>query len=497
MFERLIAFNAGQFPQRVVLAQAQDSFTFARMAEDIGRCANWLATLDLPPEGRALLHIPHPYAHWIVTLGLEQHGLVTASTALAGQIASDAALLRADLVFSSQAPDQPVDAPVHLIDQPWIDALARQPAAWMRSRPPAPQDPCRIIVTSGTTGVPKKILLTRAMIDERIQNLIMAQMYASPDLVAVSTIGVGSVGGFLTRLRCWAQGGAMYELSPGSSWAQDLATRKITLIRLAPFHLQGLLRELPEDFAPQPGLTLGLMGGSLSSTLAAETRRRLTANIVVNYGSAEAGTVAIGRLNELGGADDAAGFLCPWAEIEVLGPDGARLPPGQVGELRLRAGDLAGGYLDDPAATAEMFRDGWFWPGDLGVLSPDGLLKVVGRTNELLNIGGAKFLASRLEALVLQVEGVSDAGVFLAPDADGLDIPHIAYVAAGDLDLTPLKMLVARALGSRDPQLMRVTEIPRNAMAKIQRDALRDLHAASQSSRSSDSRPGAERPDPA
>nr|QQZ50567.1 hypothetical protein JKL49_03220 [Phenylobacterium glaciei] len=71
------------------------------------------------------------------------------------------------------------------------------------------------------------------------------------------------------------------------------------------------------------------------------------------------------------------------------------------------------------------------------MLSPDGLLKVVGRTNELLNIGGAKFLASRLEALVLRVEGVSDAGVFLAPDADGLDIPHIAYVAAGDLDLTP------------------------------------------------------------
>lgn len=473
MFERLIAFNAGQFPQRTALAHGLDSFTFARMAADIGRCANWLATLDLPPGGRALLHIPHPYVHWIVTLGLEQHGVVTASTALAGAIADDAALLRADLVFSSQAPDQPVDVPLHLIDQAWIDALADQPAAWTRRLTPAPGDPCRIIVTSGTTGAPKKILLTRAMIDERIQNLIMAQMYASPDLVAVSTIGVGSVGGFLTRLRCWAQGGTMYCRGEGADWAQDLATRKITLIRLAPFHLQGLLRALPDDFAPQPGLTLGLMGGSLSPALAAETRRRLTGDIVVNYGSAEAGTVAIGRLDELGGVDDAAGFLCPWAEIEVLGPDGAALPRGQVGELRLRADDLAAGYLDDPEATAEMFRDGWFWPGDLGVLSPTGLLTVVGRTNELLNIGGAKFLASRLEALVLRAEGVLDAGVFLAPDADGLDTAHVAYVAAGDLDLTPLQMIIGRALGGREPCLLRVAEIPRNAMAKIQRDTLR------------------------
>ena len=132
--------------------------------------------------------------------------------------------------------------------------------------------------------------------------------------------------------------------------------------------------------------------------------------------------------------------------------------------------------MDDPQATAQMFRDGWFWPGDLGVIDDCGLLRVVGRTDDLMNVGGAKFLASRLEALVLAVEGVCDAAVFLAPDADGLDAPHVAYAAADGLDLTALNRVIEGALG-RPARLLRVAETPRNAMGKIQRDGLRRMLA--------------------
>lgn len=471
MFERLIPFHAGQTPQAIAMVRAGDSFGFARMAADIARCANWLAGLELPSGGRALLHIPDPYVHWIVTLGLEQHGLVSADSA--GALANDAAGLRAEVVFTSQAPDRPLAVPTHRIDQGWLDALQSQPTTWARARRPAPEDPCRIIVTSGTTGEPRKIVLTRAMIDERIQNLIMTRMYSRPGLKVASTIGLGSVGGFLTRLRAWAEGGCIVELARRADLIEALTRQRVNLLRLAPFHLQTLLRALPDDIAPQPDLILGLMGGSISGALAAETRRRLTGDIVVNYGATEVGTVAIGQLDATGALDAAAGFVCPWAEVEILDSAGAPLPPGEVGEIRIRSGDMSAGYLDDPEVTQAMFRDGWFWPGDLGSVSSSGLLTVVGRTNELLNIGGAKFLASRLEALVLRAEGVLDAGVFLAPDADGLDTAHVAYVAAGDLDLTPLKMIIGRALGGREPCLLRVAEIPRNAMAKIQRDTLR------------------------
>lgn len=474
MFEQLISYQAGRRPEAVALIHGEDRFSFTRMAADIGRCAAWLETLDLPLDALALICTPHPYLHWVLSLALEQAGVVSTVSAAVGEIARDVSLLKAQVLFTSALPGAPPPVPTYLIDQAWIDGLwAYQPTRACR-RPRGKDDPCRIIVTSGTTGSPKKILLTRAMIDERIQNLIMSGFYSRPDLTAASIIGLGSVGGFLTRLRCWAEGGTMCEPPVGATWPELLSANGVNLLRLAPAHLQALLRDLPEDFTPRPDLILGLMGGSISPILAAETRRRLTGNIVLNYGATEVGTVAVGRLPTHGGADAAAGFICPWAEVEVVGKDGGRVADGEIGELRIRAGDMSDGYLDNPEASAAMFRDGWFWPGDLGFVSAAGQLTVVGRTDDLMNMGGTKFLGSQLEALVLRVEGVQDAAAFLAPDDAGLDAPHIAYVADDDLDLTPLRMVFTRALG-REARLLRVDSIPRNAMGKTQRDRLRQL----------------------
>ncbi|MDO8378907.1 class I adenylate-forming enzyme family protein [Phenylobacterium sp.] len=477
MFEQLISYQAGQQPDGVALVHGEDSFTFGRMAADIGRCAAWLATLDLPLDARALLSTPHPYLHWVLTFALEQSGLVSASSAAVGDIPRDVALLEPQVLFASVLPEGPLKVPTHRIDQAWIDALWAYPPSSARRRRRGKDDPCRIIVTSGTTGSPKKILLTREVIDVQTGALLFNQLYVRPRLRAAATVGAGSIGGLKTSLLCWAQGGTMCHPGPGTGWAGALGALDLNLIRLAPHHLQTLLRALPDDFAPMPDLIVGVIGGSISKALAEETRVRLSGNIVVNYGSTEAGATALGRLTDMEGAEDAAGFVCPWAEVQIVGPDGEVLPPGQMGEIRIGGSGLAGGYMDDPEATAQMFRDGWFWPGDLGMIDDRGLLRVVGRTNDLMNVGGAKFLASRLEALVLAVEGVCDAAAFLAPDADGLDAPHLAYVAADGLDLAPLTLVFERSLG-RQARLLRVAQVPRNAMGKIQRDRLRQMLAA-------------------
>lgn len=476
MFEQLIAYQAGQQPDAVALVHGQDSFTFARMAADIGRCAAWLATLDLPLDARALVCTPHPYLHWVLTFALEQSGLVSACSATAEDIPRDIALLEPQVLFTSAPPAGPPLVPTHRIDQAWIDALWAHAPSSARRRPRGKDDPCRIIVTSGTTGSPKKILLTREVIDVQTGALLFNQFYVRPGLRAAATVGAGSIGGLKTSLLCWAQGGTMCHPDPAMGWAPALDALEINLIRLAPHHLQTLLRALPGDATPRPDLIVGVIGGSISKALAEETRARLSGNIVVNYGSTEAGATALGRLADMAGAEDAAGFVCPWAEVQILGPEGEVLPPGQVGEIRIGGSGLVEGYMDDPAATAQMFRDGWFWPGDLGMIDDRGLLRVVGRTNDLMNVGGAKFLASRLETLVLAVEGVCDAAVFLAPDADGLDAPHVAYVAAEGLELASLRRVIEGALG-RPARLLRVAQTPRNAMGKIQRDRLRQMLA--------------------
>ncbi|MES2343357.1 MAG: hypothetical protein V4597_16940, partial [Pseudomonadota bacterium] len=70
MFERLIAFQAQHQPQGLAIASAWDRFTYRQMADDIRRCAAWAAELKLPWGSRALLAVPHPYLHWVLTFGL-------------------------------------------------------------------------------------------------------------------------------------------------------------------------------------------------------------------------------------------------------------------------------------------------------------------------------------------------------------------------------------------------------------------------------------------
>ena len=445
-------------------------YRYGRMAEQIARCVVWLRTLNLRPGSRALLYVTNPYPHWILTFALEQVGVTSCAVSAPEAVMPSLDYLRAETLFTRSAPAKPVSQAVHLIDQAWFDMLATLTPAPVAPHPRSPDDILRIIVTSGTTGEAKKIPLTRAVVEARIRNVQSTGYYSRPDLKMASTFALSAVAGWNYALDCFNEGGIQVSTKP---WADLAIGGEVNVFRLAPAHLQTLLAALPPEFPPHPDLRLSVIGGSLSPGLAERAARRLTSDILINYGSTEAGTVAMGLLADLDRAD-AAGFIRPWATIEAVDESGAPVPASQVGEIRIRSDNLCAGYLEDPEATAAMFRDGWFWPGDLGQISADGRLAIVGRTNDLMNIGGAKVLATRVEAVALTVPGVEDAAVFPGPGEDGLATAYVAYVRGAELNVDLLRERMTRALG-RIPAMQEVAAIPRNGMGKIQRDLLAGL----------------------
>ena len=285
---------------------------------------------------------------------------------------------------------------------------------------------------------------------------------------------MASLAGIQVALLCWTRGGTVCRHDARGSWAKTLKDLAIDFMVTSPYHLQVLLRDLPEDFAPDPHLIVGIGGGSLSKPLALECRRRLSPNIVITYGATETGGVTVGHIDSLEGAEDSAGFLNPWATAQVLDDQGMVLPPGEIGELRIGGDQVVSGYLDDPVGTTAYFKDGWFYPRDLAMLTSEGRLTVLGRVDDLINIGGTKFVASRLETRVLKIPGVLDAAAFAAPDEQGLDAPHVAYVCEAGFDRAGLEAVFTDIL-ERPPRLLKLDTIPRNPMGKIQRNVLRDL----------------------
>ena len=151
------------------------------------------------------------------------------------------------------------------------------------------------------------------------------------------------------------------------------------------------------------------------------------------------------------------------------------------GEVAVRGPHVFAGYLDRPEATAAVLdAEGWFYTGDLATRSPDGSIRIVGRrATDLIKCGGFKVGAGEVEAALLEHPAVREAAVIGVPHDDlGEAIVAFVVVAPDALRPTPhaLEEHVAGLLSphKRPRQVHLVGALPRNAMGKIQKTALRD-----------------------
>ena len=164
------------------------------------------------------------------------------------------------------------------------------------------------------------------------------------------------------------------------------------------------------DFPTNSLRALQIGGGLLSATLARRLQSEFCHKIVCRYGSTETGIVAYADAKALAAHEGSVGFIAPWARVEVLDENGALLPPGSEGVLRVRTDTLAQpwsrgmGYINP--------GDLWFDPGDIGMVDNRGMMFVRGRSSNVLNVGGVKVLSERVEALLTSQANVREAGVF-------------------------------------------------------------------------------------
>ncbi len=107
------------------------------------------------------------------------------------------------------------------------------------------------------------------------------------------------------------------------------------------------------------------------------------------------------------------------SEVEIVDDDAEPLPQGDIGLVRVRNSYLASGYLNAPEAQAKSFRDGWFYSGDFGRFNEFGGLEILGRTGDVLNIGGVKVNALAIDEELRKVPGVVDAMCFDVPSPEG------------------------------------------------------------------------------
>jgi malonyl-CoA/methylmalonyl-CoA synthetase len=172
------------------------------------------------------------------------------------------------------------------------------------------------------------------------------------------------------------------------------------------------------------------------------------------------------------------GLPLPDVELRIADATGTELPRGETGIVEVRGPNVFLGYWNMPEKTdAEMRTDGFFITGDLGVQDAEGYVTIVGRGKDLIISGGYNIYPKELELLLDAQAGVLESAVIGVPHGDLGEVPLAVLVAqAGvQIDLEAVKAQVSAVLARfKQPREYRVVEaLPRNAMGKVQKVALR------------------------
>lgn len=245
---------------------------------------------------------------------------------------------------------------------------------------------------------------------------------------------------------------------------------RLTHALMTPPMLRGLLAA-PEDAYPRnEGLMLLVGGGTMSWAEVLEAKRRITPHV---YNRLAATEVTAYGMTLLETPEDLRWHrISPEAEVQVVDEDDRPLPPGQMGSVRVGAAGGPNGYLDDTEASAAFFRQGYFYPGDLGVLREDGRLALQGRVTDVINIDGVKIAPGPIEDRIREATGSSAVLLTMQNDA-GEEELHVAIEAVTAPPTNALsKVLRAELAQARRAHVHVMAAFPRNAMGKVMRAQL-------------------------
>ncbi len=335
-----------------------------------------------------------------------------------------------------------------------------------------------LLYSSGTTGKPKGIGLTHRNLAVNARALTAAWDFTRAD-VLLHALPMFHVHGLFIALGCVLLSGSRMLFLPKFEVGAVLAALpRATAMMGVPTYYTRLLAVPSFDAAACRHLRLFTCG---SAPLLADTFHAFEARtghrLVERYGMTETSVIAS---NPLHGPRKAGAVGLPIAGTELRVVDAEERPLGAatIGHVQVRGPSVFGGYWRRPDRTREDFTaDGWFRTGDDGFLDSDCYLHLVGRGKDLVITGGLNVYPSEIETVLDALPGIREAAVIGLPHADFGE--QVVAVIVADGATTPDEAAIRAAVRNQlaaykqPKRYFFVTDLPRNAMGKVQKNVLR------------------------
>jgi acyl-CoA synthetase (AMP-forming)/AMP-acid ligase II len=381
--------------------------------------------------------------------------------------------------------------------EPFSDLLKPVSATLARPEQPSQQTVAALPYSSGTTGLPKGVMLSH-------HNLIAnVYQFLGPRATPLSCndnilcfLPLYHIYGLNVMLNPALILGATLVLMPrfGAAQVASLLTEEaISMMPLVPPAMNALCLAAEAGQFPKNHKVRWVKSGA--APLAPDLARRFTAltDVLVcqGYGMTEASPVThVGYLEAELYRPDSIGHPLAQTECRVIGQvdvetsagSTAEVAVGEPGELVMRGPQFMLGYWKEPEATAAVLRNGWYWSGDIVTRDAEGFYRVVDRRKEMIKYKGFPVAPAEVEAVLLEHPAVRECGVVGRPDAAAGEIP-VAFVALRDGFATCKKMeeelcgfVADRLTHYKQPREVHFVEVvPKTASGKILRRELRQL----------------------
>ncbi len=355
----------------------------------------------------------------------------------------------------------------------------------------APERPSFYDFSSGTTGAAKVVRFTSAQLAARTATNKHGYAWTASDRVVPALRWPTKVGVRLLLISHAAGAALVDEGFPDTRQrlAEAIEELGVTCVTSSPWQLRRLLASETPAGVRAPRLRfLNTAGAHVSPEEIRAAREEITTNFYVAYACTEAGKIAY---LSPGDPADAPFARVPGFEVEPVDERDRPLAAGQTGRLRVRAPWLPRGYAGDEAASAERFRDGWFYPGDLGCLDAAGRIALYGRSDDIVNYGGLKILPRDVEQALATHPEVVQAALVGVPDPMAGEVPVVFVVLRRPVPAGDLTAHCASRLdhGQVPRIFFGVPELPRNPEGKVLRERLRELYLAWRSQQAGRSEP--------
>jgi long-chain acyl-CoA synthetase len=304
------------------------------------------------------------------------------------------------------------DAPLNVVD---LTKLPQTPPAMQPKFPnPSPDDVAILLYTSGTSGLPKGVLLTfenlQSDVDVAIEHAQLKDKHTFLGVIPLfHSFGITAM--MLAPIQLGATIIYLARFSPVGT-LHAIREHNASIFFGIPSMIAAILRlkdAKPEDFAGMYAIITG--GEPLPSTLREAFKARFGVSLLEGYGLTETSPVValnVPHANKPG----SVGKMVPRAEAKITDDNGNAVPVGQVGEIWLKGPMIMKGYHNLPKETADVLTaDRYFKTGDLGMMDPDGYLHITGRKKDMIIVAGEKAFPREIEEILLRHPAVADAAV--------------------------------------------------------------------------------------